>query len=469
MFRTKYLTGTILDDEGLPLYGATVVVKGSNAGTVTDSQGQYTLTTQSNFPLTLEVSFVGFDTLSFSLSDDQPQRFQLSFSNRFDEIIVSASRKAEKLQEAPAAVSVISAQQVTKSGGAISPIRALINSPGVELQQQTGQRINIALRGANGIFSTNVFPLLDYRSLITPGLEYFDSQNSPINPIDLERVEVVLGPGSALYGPDVTTGVVHFISKTPFKHPGTTAELIYGERNTLRAGIRHAGTNEKESFGYKVNLRYSSGKDFTLDPENSEDSAILREFKSSINRATISAQGNVDTSSPGTKLFDIEQAQKEDYWAAIANASLYFHPENGMEIVTAGGWNAGTAIFYNDLGEGQAYGNEYWGQARFNYNGWFAQTYFIKNDGGNDENPNYLNRTGFITPLERTHYEAQLQYNFDWPGLFNSEWTTGIDYRKATANTENHVYGRNEQDDDYNILGGYAQESLNWIPPLTSF
>lgn len=412
---------------------------------------------------------MGFDNLTFTVDNNQPQEYQLSFSNRFDEIIVSASRKAEKLQEAPAAVSVISARQVTASGGAISPIRALINSPGVELQQQTGQRINIAHRGANGIFSTNVFPLLDYRSLITPGLEYFDSQNSPINPIDLERVEVVLGPGSALYGPDVTTGVIHFISKTPFKHPGTTVELIYGERNTLRAGIRHAGKKEKETFGYKINLRFSNGKDFTLDPNNSEDSQILAEFKTSINRASISAEGNVDTSSPGTKLFDITQTQKENYWAGLANASLYFRPENGMEIVTAGGWNAGTAIFYNDLGEGQAFGNEYWGQARFSYKCLFVQTYFIKNDGGNDKRPNYLNRTGFITPLERTHYEAQLQYNFDWPGLLDSEWTTGVDYRTATANTENHVYGRNEDDDDYRILGGYLQGKFKLDPKLDLF
>jgi outer membrane receptor for ferrienterochelin and colicins len=280
---------------------------------------------------------------------------------------------------------------------------------------------------------------------------------------------VVLGPGSALYGPDVTTGVIHFISKTPFKHPGTTVELIYGERNTFRAGIRHAGKNEKETFGYKINLRYSSGKDFTLDPNNTEDSQILAEFKTSINRATISAEGNVDTTSPGTKLFDITQTQKQDYWAGLANASLYFRPENGMEIVTAGGWNAGTAIFYNDLGEGQAFGNEYWGQARFNYKGLFAQTYFIKNDGGNDKRPNYLNRTGFITPLERTHYEAQLQYNFDWPGLLDSEWTTGVDYRSATANTENHVYGRNEDDDDYRILGGYLQGKFRLDPKLDLF
>jgi outer membrane receptor for ferrienterochelin and colicins len=308
-FAQNTFTGTVLDDEGQPLYGATVIIKDSNNGTVTDAQGQFTLNIQRSFPIPIEVSFVGFDNRTFTVENNQPKEYQLSFSNRFDEIIVSASRKAEKLQEAPAAVSVISAAQVSKSGGSISPIRALINSPGVELQQQTGQRIKVSLRGASGIFSTSVFPMLDYRSLISPGLEFFDSQNSPLNTIDLERVEVVLGPGSALYGPDVTTGVIHFISKDPFKYPGTTVELIYGNRATKKIGIRHAGKNEKETFGYKYNFRYQEGKDFTLDPNNTEDSQILTEFKTSINRATISAEGNVDTTSPGTTLFNVPQRQ----------------------------------------------------------------------------------------------------------------------------------------------------------------
>ena len=63
----------------------------------------------------------------------------LVVENFFDEVIISASRKAEKLQEAPSAVSVITAKQVIESGGSLSPLRALINTPGVELQQQTGQ------------------------------------------------------------------------------------------------------------------------------------------------------------------------------------------------------------------------------------------------------------------------------------------------------------------------------------------
>ena len=196
----------------------------------------------------MEVSYIGYGTKSIKVENDESLLIQIVEGTYFDEVIISASRRAEKLQETPAAVSVITQKNINASGGSVSAIRALINSPGVELQQQTGQRINIALRGSSGVFSTNVFPMLDYRSLISPRLEYFDSQNTLIKNIDLEQIEVVLGPASALYGPDVTTAVVNFISKNPFDHHGSTAELIYSERNTFKVALCHAGKNNKENF-----------------------------------------------------------------------------------------------------------------------------------------------------------------------------------------------------------------------------
>ena len=460
------INGTVSTQNNQPLQGANVIVSGTTIGTSTDFNGDFDLTTNTSLPLTLEISFIGYKSQSIVVENTDALVIQLEEDSYFDEVIVSASRRSEKLQEAPAAVSVITSENINASGGSIAPIRALINTPGVELQQQTGQRINIALRGSSGIFSTGVFPMLDYRSLISPGLEYFDSQNSPINNIDLERIEVVLGPASALYGPDVTTGVVHFISKNPFDHPGTTAELIYGERNTFKVAMRHAGKNKKETFAYKFNVRYGSGQDFTLDPDDPEDQQILSTFATELNRATIHPQGYVNTDAEGIFLNTLAKEQNPDYWAAAANTSLHFRPVEEMEIVAAGGWNSGSAIFYNDLGEGQVFSNEYWGQTRFNYKGWFAQTYYIKNDGGNDTNPTYLNRTGIIVPLERSHFEAQVQYNFNWEKFLNSDWTMGFDYRNAISNTQNHVYGRHENDDDYSLYGGYAQGKFHLNPKL---
>ena len=428
--------GIVIGD-GEPLIGANLIVEGTSEGTITDFDGSFVFTTSVSLPLTLKASFIGYETMSIIVTNSDPITFNLvGASVLADEVIISASRRAEKLQEAPAAVSVISAKQVAASGGAISPIRALINTPGVELQQQTGQRINLALRGSSGIFSTDVFPMLDYRSLISPGLEIFDSQNSPINGIDVERIEVVLGPGSALYGPDVTSGVVHFISKDPFRHPGTTVEAIYGERNTKKFAIRHAGHNEAATFGYKINARYGSGDDFHLEASD--------------------PIGYVDPAGDGPILLSPGKVQDPKYWAAEINGQLHFRPGEETQVVASGGWNGGSSIFYNDLGEGYNDSQEAWGQLRLNHKGLFAQAYYISNDGGSDDNPVYLNRTGLIVPLERTHLEGQVQYNFELPFL-NSQWTTGIDYRHATANTENHVYGRNESDDDYTIYGTYLQ------------
>lgn len=453
-----------------PLIGATVFIEGTTNGSATDLDGNFEINTEQTLPVSLDVSYVGFQDMTIVATDNNPISILMVAGNVIvDELIISASRKAEKLQEAPAAVSVLSAEQVSQSGGDISPIRALINQPGVELQQQTGQRINIALRGSSGVFSTNVFPMLDYRSLITPGLEYFDSQNSPINNIDVERVEVVLGPGSALYGPDVTTGVVHWISKDPFRHPGTTTELIYGQMNTFKAAIRHAGHDKNEKIGYKINARYGSGKDFALDPEDEQDAAILSLFQPNVRRGVVTEQGFIDPQQEGKLLFSPGQFQNENWWAAAVNGHLHFRPDDDTQIVGSGGWNAGSAIFYNDLGEGFNFSNEYYGQVRLNHKGLFAQTYYIKNDGGNDANPVFLNRTGLIVPLERSHFEAQIQYNFELSSFLNSEWSAGFDFRNATANSEYHVYGRNEDNDDYRIAGGYVQAKLKPFDKLDIF
>lgn len=465
------ISGVVSDEDGNTLIGASILVQGTTAGTVTDLDGKFSLDYRGDFPVILEVSYTGF-TLQEIEINQATNNLEIQLVEGVmigQEVIVSASRKAEKLQEAPAAVSVISTREVSASGGSVSPIRALINTPGVELQQQTGQRINLALRGSSGVFSTDVFPMLDYRSLISPGLELFDSQNSPINNIDIERIEVVLGPGSALYGPDVTSGVVHFISKNPFRHPGTTAELIYGELNTFKAAVRHAGHNEEGTFGYKINARYGSGDDFTLEPGDPVDDAVLATFQETVSRGFVTEQGFVDPQKDGPELFTVGQVQKPEYWAAAINGQLHFKPGDDTEIVGAGGWNAGSAIFYNDLGEGFTESNEYWGQVRLNHKGLFAQTYYIINDGGDDSNPSYLNRTGLIVPLERTHFEAQVQYNFETPSFLNAEWTTGMDFRTAGANTENHVYGRNEEDDDYRIFGGYVQTKLKFGTKLDLF
>lgn len=461
------LSGNVTDDLGVGLFGANVVVKGTTDGAVTDENGNYSVTTSAELPLTLVFSYTGFTTQEIEVSSDAPINVSLVEGGLLmDEVIISASRRREKVQEAPASVAVISAKKLATSPQATDPTRNLIGTAGVTIQQQSANRINIAMRGSSGLFGTSVFPILDYRSLVGPGIGTFQSDQAGLSTIDLQRIEVVRGPGSALYGPGVTQGVVHFISKSAIDYPGTTLELMGGQLETFGASIRHA-TKVSDKFGYKINATYRLGKEFTLDPNDPDDAAQIAKFQKQIVQPGIT-NGVVDSSAPETVLLTESQLDRDgdgnpmsDSWDNQSiNATFEFRPKDNLSIVASGGYNSARSVFYNEQGEGFSDAREYWGQARVQAGGLFAQVFAVDNDGGTEENPSFLYQTGNRAPVARTQLEAQLQYNFDTPSLLNANWTAGVDYRFAGQDTENLVYGRNEDDDDFSIIGGYVQGKL---------
>ena len=75
------------------------------------------------------------------------------------------------------------------------------------------------MRAGSGVFGTSTFPILDYRFLSTPAAATFFTQHSGLSNIDIEKIEVVRGAASALYGPNVVSGVVHFMSKSAIDYP----------------------------------------------------------------------------------------------------------------------------------------------------------------------------------------------------------------------------------------------------------
>ena len=465
------ISGVIMDAElNEPLIGANVIIVGTTIGASTDLDGAYSITSDQPLPWNLEVSYTGFapKTMTVSGSNSALNINLESSAILGQEVVISASRKREKVQEAPASISVIGARKLVATPN-VEAARALINAPGVQIQQQSAARINIELRGGSGLFGTGTFPIQDYRSLVGPGLGTFDVLNSPLNTIDIARIEVVRGPGSALYGPGVTTGVVHFITKNPIDDPGTTVELMGGELNTLGISARHA-TKVSDKFGFKINAHYKRGDEFTLDgSEGTTDGAgvftsQLDKFSRTVISPTIT-NDVVDVTGPGRILLtesDLDpdgdgNMMQDNWWNYAANATLEFRPQDDLSISVSGGLNAASAVFYNSQGEGLSQSTEAWGQARMQKGGLFAQVFVVNNNGGTDKNPTFLYQTGNITPVGRTQLEGQLQYNFGLPAFLDADFTVGMDYRSAINDTRNTVYGRNERDDDYRIFGTYLQ------------
>ena len=468
VFAQTSISGTVVDaenQEAIP--GANVIVVGSNTGAVADFDGNFTLNTSTELPLKIEVSYVGFSSQIIEITSvDQSVEVALEFGQNLNEVVISASRRSEKALDAPASITILSGKELTNNANVADPVRNLVNVPGIQFQQQSANTINFEMRAGTGVFGTSVFPILDYRFLNSPASGSFFNAQSGLSNLDLDRIEVVRGAASALYGFGVESGVVHFFSKKAIDNPGTSVELIGGNLNSLSGAIRHAYANEKKTFGFKINAQYKRGDEFQLDPELDGD------FNDLINSSTangifqpVVVNGRIDPSQQGTQILTREQLDTDgdgnsylsEYESSTINANLEFRPNDNTEAVIAGGWNRGTFLVNQGQGPGVGSGNDYWAQARINSGGFFGQISYNANDGGAETDPFYLYLTAQRIFTKRSALEAQFQYNFEAKNFLDSNFTLGIDYRDIDLITNNTLIGQNEDNVDYVLTGYYGQ------------
>lgn len=477
MFAQTTISGSVVDSEtqeSIP--GANIIVVGSNTGTIADFDGNFNLNTSADLPLTIEVSYIGFESQILEVtSADQTIVVALSYGQNLNEVVISASRRSEKILDAPASVSIITSQDLENTANVNDPIRNLVNIPGVQFQQQSANSVNFEMRAGSGVFGTSVFPILDYRFLQSPASGSFFAFQSGLSNLDLERVEVVRGAASALYGPGVESGVVHFFSKKAIDRPGTSIELIGGNLSTLSGAIRHAYANKKKTFGFKINAQYKKGDEFSLDPV--EDAAFLAQ----INGATANGifqptvrNNRIDPSAaliPVLSRSEIDpdgdgNAYMNEYETFMANAHLEFRPNDNTDAVISGGINSGNGLINQAQGPGYAAGNDYWGQARIKSGGFFGQISYTANDGGSENSPFFLYLTAQRIITKRSAFDAQAQYNFDAVNFLDSNFTFGADYRDIGSDSENTLFGENDGRNDYINYGIYGQGTSRFSEKL---
>ena len=464
VYSQTQISGSVMDAgsmEAIP--GVNVIIDGTNIGTVTDFDGNFVINTSQDAPLTLIVSYVGYSAERVDVtSASQNINVMLSAGQNLEEIIVSASRRAQKVTDAPASVSVISTRQIENSAQVAEPSRILVSVPGVQIQQQTANSMNIEMRAGSGVFGTSTYIMRDNRGLITPAAGTFFSFQQGLSNLDLASVEIVRGAAGVLYGPGVTSGVVHFRSKSPIDYTGNAVSMWGGDLNTFGSEFRIARANDDKTFGWKINARVNSGDDFTY-----EDEAALAANVGGINsiiRQPVITNMAVDPllSANGDVLYDFTggNAIFDTYSNFTVDTNLEWRPSDDTNYQVSAGMTNGGGLFFQDLGIGYADGSTYWGQVQATVGNWYAQAFIDHNDGGGTDNPTFLYGTGLRQVAKRTTMEAQIQYNFDMPWLFDSEWTVGYDYRNTDSDSEYTLWGRNEDSDDYITNGIYGQGTL---------
>jgi iron complex outermembrane receptor protein len=180
----------------------------------------------------------------------------LSIEELADLEVTTVSRRAEPWQRAAAAVYVITREEIARSGVTSIP-EALRLAPGVEVARLDTHTWSISIRGFNSTTANKLLVLLDGRSLYTPLYSgvFWDVQDTLL--ADVERIEVVAGPGGSLWGANAVNGVINIITRSAAQTAGGLIEMGAGEEERRFGAARYGARigERAHARGYVKGLR----------------------------------------------------------------------------------------------------------------------------------------------------------------------------------------------------------------------
>lgn len=267
------ISGKVTNSIGEPIAGVNILGKGTSKNTLTDKEGTYILKVEEGTTILL-FEYLGYQTAEVKIKTQTMIDITLTKGLEIDDMAVSASRKLEQITTSPATTVILTGKEMESQAVSIGdPTNLLKNSTGVSIIQNGINKSTITLRGRSIRNSTQTLVMKDNRILNDFNTSNYDSERSPIVPIDIERIEIIRG-AATLWGSGASAGVIHYISKDPFQYSGVSAEVSYGnsfgdERigqaaDITKVDLRYAG-HLKDKLGWKVVGSYRTGNDFVFD------------------------------------------------------------------------------------------------------------------------------------------------------------------------------------------------------------
>src|SRR5690606_23691592 len=230
------ISGTILDDSGQPIPGANIIITGTTIGTVTDFDGNFKLTTAQQPPFDLQVSSVGFETITERiLSNNQSVNFVLKEGTALDEVVISASRTPERIFESPVTIERIGLKEI-KNTASVDFYDGLENLKGVDVNTNSLTFKSVNTRGFATFANNRFMQLIDGMDNSTPALNFPMGNLIGMTETDVLSVELLPGASSALYGANAFNGILFMRSKNPFDHQGISASVKRGITSQKETG-----------------------------------------------------------------------------------------------------------------------------------------------------------------------------------------------------------------------------------------
>ncbi len=251
--QTVSLQGLITDRvSGDALAGATVRIEGTRLGAVTDKTGRFRFSSVPSGSVTLRASLVGYEAVRLDVyiqpgsATKDVVLTMLASENRSRDVVVTANKRVQAVQDVPISVSVVTQDDISN--------RAIVNLDDAlrYVSGVTVARDQVNIRGASGFalgVGSRTAVLLDGFSLLSGDNGDIKFDVLPVS--DVERIEVIKGAGSALYGTGALGGVISMITKTPTESPDISARVYSGAYTLPRY----------DQWRYRETLPFQGGAD----------------------------------------------------------------------------------------------------------------------------------------------------------------------------------------------------------------
>ena len=386
-FAQTTVKGKVVDNNGIPLAGANILVVGTTTGAITDFDGNYTLVVNQDPPFSIQISSVGFDTVTKEVTTN-PQTIDVTMieGTSLDEVVISASRTPERIFESPVTVERFGLKEIKNTASA-DFYGGLEDLKGVDVNTNSLTFKSINTRGFATFANTRFMQLVDGMDNSTPALNFPIGNLVGMTETDVLSVELLPGASSALYGANAFNGILFMRSKNPFDHQGIsgyiktgiTSQEAAGDNNYTDLGFR-AAYKFSDKFAAKVNFGYLKGTDWAATSEVDNDLAGGTRA-TNINYNGINVYGDevsanirglaggvgivpdVEVSRTGYNERDLTNYNAE---SVKADWGLYYRPieGNSLELSYVGKVGTGSTI--------------YQGTNRYNINGFFQEQHKLE-------------------------------------------------------------------------------------------
>lgn len=230
----------------------------------------------------------------------------MSLEELVDYRLMSMSRKEQRVADMAAAAHVISAEEIRRSGAQSIP-EALRLVPGLNVAQMARNRWAVSSRGFNERFSSKLLVQVDGRSVYSPLFSGVLWETQDLIMDDIERIEVIRGPGAALWGTNAMNGVINIVTRSAAASQGSRGSVVLGNGDAASVSLTHGGELSQGGY-YKV-----YGKANTMGGSLERESGLMGVDTAKGQRLGVKIEPKVDGATLSLKA-EVYQDHSKDYW-----------------------------------------------------------------------------------------------------------------------------------------------------------